>query len=83
MPKKLPRGVLDAWQAAGSDRAHDKTYIRDRRELDGSFAWGRYDRIYFTGPYKVDEFRLCGKERYTKDFPSDHFAVCVRFRKQL
>lgn len=41
----------------------------------------RFDRVYYTAPYRHVDFLLTGTQRIRgiSRFPSDHFAIVCRF----
>ncbi|CAI4222393.1 unnamed protein product [Auanema sp. JU1783] len=78
----VPRGLADAWVAAGADRKTEFTW--DTRLNDNKSAHGarkRFDRIFWYGPLKKVQFSLQGQSRIRSClcFPSDHWAVLCNF----
>uniref|UniRef100_A0A914C9H6 5'-tyrosyl-DNA phosphodiesterase n=1 Tax=Acrobeloides nanus TaxID=290746 RepID=A0A914C9H6_9BILA len=79
----IPPKVLDAWCIGGCNRTHKYTWDQTKNDNHTAFKKGqhRFDRVYFSGPYKNVDFCLHGTQRIKPSlvFPSDHFAVCCRF----
>ncbi|RCN47174.1 endonuclease/exonuclease/phosphatase family protein [Ancylostoma caninum] len=78
----VPRGLADAWLAAGADKQTQFTW--DTRKNDNKQAFGartRFDRIFWYGPLSRVKFSLAGQQRIRSClcFPSDHWAVHCEF----
>ncbi|EYC12094.1 hypothetical protein Y032_0048g1608 [Ancylostoma ceylanicum] len=78
----IPRGLADAWLAAGADKQTQFTW--DTRKNDNKQAFGartRFDRIFWYGPLSQVKFSLAGQQRIRSClcFPSDHWAVHCEF----
>lgn len=78
----VPRGVADAWLAAGAKG--DTEFTWDTRKNDNKHSFGarnRFDRIFWYGPLRRVKFALAGQQRIRSClcFPSDHWAVHCEF----
>ncbi|VDP37918.1 unnamed protein product [Heligmosomoides polygyrus] len=78
----VPRGVADAWLAAGAKG--DTEFTWDTRKNDNKHSFGarnRFDRIIWYGPLRRVKFALAGQQRIRSClcFPSDHWAVHCEF----
>ncbi|KAK6008896.1 hypothetical protein OSTOST_26204, partial [Ostertagia ostertagi] len=78
----VPRGVADAWLAAGAKK--DTEFTWDTRKNDNKHSFGarnRFDRIFWYGPLSKVKFALAGQQRIRSClcFPSDHWAVHCEF----
>ncbi|KAK6727567.1 hypothetical protein RB195_005324 [Necator americanus] len=78
----VPRGLADAWLAAGGDKGTQFTW--DTRKNDNKQGFGartRFDRIFWYGPLSRVKFSLAGQQRIRSClcFPSDHWAVHCEF----
>ncbi|XGW19164.1 hypothetical protein V3C99_003189 [Haemonchus contortus] len=78
----VPRGVADAWLAAGAKK--DTEFTWDTRKNDNKHSFGarnRFDRIFWYGPLSKVKFTLAGQQRIRSClcFPSDHWAVHCEF----
>uniref|UniRef100_A0A914Q9V4 Endonuclease/exonuclease/phosphatase domain-containing protein n=1 Tax=Panagrolaimus davidi TaxID=227884 RepID=A0A914Q9V4_9BILA len=83
VPKLRPE-IKDAWIAGGSNEDTKYTWDcqknRNKPHIPRSVRC-RFDRVYFSGPYKRVDFSLAGNQIIPNKrcFPSDHFAVLCRF----
>uniref|UniRef100_A0AC35EWL0 Endonuclease/exonuclease/phosphatase domain-containing protein n=1 Tax=Panagrolaimus sp. PS1159 TaxID=55785 RepID=A0AC35EWL0_9BILA len=83
VPKLRPE-IKDAWIAGGSNEDTKYTWDcqknRNKPHIPRSVRC-RFDRIYFSGPYKRVDFSLAGNQTIPNKrcFPSDHFAVLCKF----
>ncbi|VDL82266.1 unnamed protein product [Nippostrongylus brasiliensis] len=78
----IPRGLADAWLAAGAKK--DCEFTWDTRKNDNKQSFGarnRFDRIFWYGPLSRVKFSLAGQQRIRSClcFPSDHWAVHCEF----
>ncbi|KAK5964631.1 Tyrosyl-DNA phosphodiesterase [Trichostrongylus colubriformis] len=78
----VPRGVADAWLAAGAKK--DTEFTWDTRKNDNKHSFGarnRFDRVFWYGPLSKVKFALAGQQRIRSClcFPSDHWAVHCEF----
>ncbi|VDM53675.1 unnamed protein product [Angiostrongylus costaricensis] len=78
----IPRGLADAWVAAGGSKETEFTW--DTRKNDNKRAFGarsRFDRIFWYGPLHRVKFSLAGQQRIRSClcFPSDHWAIHCEF----
>ena len=74
----LPEGVIDIWEATGSNSKEKKTWNTNVPVV-------RCDRVYFCpkdGPLVPTSFSLIGGERLKGlgCFPSDHFGIWIEFK---
>ena len=85
---KLPEGVVDTWQACGSDRETRFTWdVKNNDNLNWLFPnkpQARYDRVYYTpsnGKIRPTCFELVGQDRLhgCGRFPSDHWGLWIEF----
>ncbi|KAE9419278.1 hypothetical protein Angca_009536, partial [Angiostrongylus cantonensis] len=78
----VPRGLADAWIAAGGSKETEFTW--DTRKNDNKRGFGarnRFDRIFWYGPLHRVKFSLAGQQRIRSClcFPSDHWAIHCEF----
>ncbi len=80
----MPKGVVDAWIAAGSNNEFKYTWdtkLNDSHNFKKNVRH-RFDRFYVKSPYSKLDFWLEGRQRIKQIncFPSDHFGnVLVQF----
>nr|4FVA_A Chain A, 5'-tyrosyl-DNA phosphodiesterase [Caenorhabditis elegans]4FVA_B Chain B, 5'-tyrosyl-DNA phosphodiesterase [Caenorhabditis elegans]4FVA_C Chain C, 5'-tyrosyl-DNA phosphodiesterase [Caenorhabditis elegans]4FVA_D Chain D, 5'-tyrosyl-DNA phosphodiesterase [Caenorhabditis elegans] len=80
---RVPDGVKDAWEAAGSDNKTKFTWDTFKNDNKQGFhgAKMRFDRLYWSGPLDKVKFTLEGRQRIRSClcFPSDHWAINATF----
>ena len=85
---KVPDGVIDAWEACGSDKESKFTWdLKTNDNLNWPYPGrpqARYDRVYCTSPtgrLRPTNFELVGQDRLhnCNRFPSDHWGMWVEF----
>jgi len=91
----LPKGVVDCWEAMGSDPNTQYTWdmLNNKNLQMDSKPRCRFDRVFFKTSsssnsnnvgWKVVSFSLVGTERIHEIalHPSDHFGILVEFDQQ-
>ena len=83
---KVPGGVVDVWEACGSDRTKQFTWdLKNNDNLNWPYSsrpQARYDRVYFASSdskLRPSRFELVGQDRLHDcgRFPSDHWGLWV------